>query len=83
MSIIPKLSVIALLMVSTQSFAQSHMQKALDSLDEAKASLNRAADDKGPYKRLAIKAIEDAKAQVQAGIEYDRKHYSSNENKKK
>ena len=84
MNIIPKLSVVALLLVASQGFAQQrHMQDALASLDAAKASLKLAPDDKGPYKNLAIRAIDDAKAQVQAGIDYDRKTLSGNETKKK
>ena len=61
---------------------QPHMQAALNSLQEARAHLTNATHDKGGHRKDAIDAIDRAIAQVQRGIDFDRRNLSPNENKK-
>jgi hypothetical protein len=71
-----------MLLASTLSFAdQPHMEAALSSLQQAKVSLEKATADKGGHRVKALKAIDQAIAQVQAGIDFDRSHSNKNENK--
>lgn len=58
---------------------QPHMQAALQSLQTAKAQLQRADRDKGGHRVRAEKLVEQALAEVRAGIEYDRTHRSPSE----
>jgi hypothetical protein len=53
---------------------QPKMQAALQSLQQAKASLNDATADKGGHRGKAMKLIDQALKEVEAGIEYDRAH---------
>jgi hypothetical protein len=62
--------------------AQPHMEAALASLEQARASLQNATVDKGGHRAKALRAVDTAIAQVKAGIEFDRRHLSPNENKK-
>ena len=63
------------LALSAPSFAdQPNMQAALASLQQAKDSLERAEPDKGGHRVNAIKRVDQAIAEVKAGIEYDRTH---------
>jgi anti-sigma factor RsiW len=53
---------------------QPHMQAALEHLREAKGELERADRDKGGHREAAIRATNDAIAQVEKGINFDRHH---------
>jgi len=61
---------------------QPHMEAALRSLQEARAHLANATHDKGGHRVDAIQAVDRAIAQVQRGIEFDRRNLSPNENRK-
>jgi hypothetical protein len=63
------------LMSSVSAFAnQPHMEAALAALEQAKASLQKATADKGGHRVKAMKAVDDAIAQVKAGIEFAKKN---------
>jgi hypothetical protein len=53
---------------------QPNMQAALDHLREARESLDKASADKGGHRARAIQLVNDAIAQVEAGIAYERRH---------
>jgi hypothetical protein len=53
---------------------QPHMQSALDALRLAKRELEQASTDKGGHRAKAIEHVNQAIAQVERGIEFDRKH---------
>ena len=53
---------------------QPHMHAALEHLRQARASLDKATPDKGGHREAAIKLVNDAIAQVEAGMAYDRRH---------
>jgi uncharacterized membrane-anchored protein YhcB (DUF1043 family) len=53
---------------------QPHMQAALEHLRAARAELDRATADKGGHRAKAIALTNDAIAQVEKGIGYDRRH---------
>jgi hypothetical protein len=58
-----------------QLFAdQPHMQAALTHLRAAKAELEHADADKGGHRTAAIRLVNDAIAQVEAGMRFDRRH---------
>jgi hypothetical protein len=61
---------------------QPHMEAAMRSLQQARAQLANATHDKGGHRVEAIEAIDRAIAQVQRGIDFDRRNLSPNENKK-
>ena len=69
---------IAMIMVTAgiSGAGQGNMQDALKSLREARASLEKAEDNKGGHKEKALDLVDKAIAQVQAGIEFaaDKKH---------
>lgn len=74
-------SVLALLVVLGAGFVagrasadQPHMQAALGHLRSAKAELEAATSDKGGHRAKAIALTNDAIAQVERGIGYDRRH---------
>jgi hypothetical protein len=52
---------------------QPHMQSALDHLRSARSELNSAMADKGGHRVRAISIVDDAIAEVQAGIDYARR----------
>jgi len=54
--------------------AQPHMRAALDHLRNARSELNAAMADKGGHRAAAIRIVNDAIAEVEAGIEYGRTH---------
>ena len=56
------------------SAPQPNMKKALASLNAAKASLQKATDDKGGHRVNAIALVNQAIDQVKAGIAFDNKH---------
>ena len=51
---------------------QPFMRAAKDNLDDALKYLKRATADKGGYREQAMNLINDAIAEVNRGIEYDR-----------
>ncbi len=74
-------SVLALLVVLATAFVagrasadQPHMQAALGHLRAAKTELELATSDKGGHRAKAIALTNDAIAQVERGIAYDRRH---------
>jgi len=61
--------------IAGQAFAaQPHMHAALEHLRSAKVELDRADADKGGHRAKAIALVNDAIAQVEAGMEFDRRH---------
>jgi len=74
-------TVLALLVVLATAFVagrasadQPHMQAALEHLRAAKVELAAATPDKGGHRAKAIALTNDAIAQVERGIAYDRHH---------
>ncbi len=53
---------------------QPAMHKALVTLEEARKELENATADKGGHRAKAIGLVNDAIAEVKAGIEFDNKH---------
>lgn len=53
---------------------QPAMEAALIALRSAQTQLAQASSDKGGHRANAMKLIKQAIAEVQKGIEYDRKH---------
>lgn len=54
--------------------AQNHMIAAINHLRNARAELQAALADKGGHRERAIGLVNDAIAEVQAGIDYARTH---------
>jgi len=66
---------IALAFVAGQLSAdQPAMQSALKNLRQARADLNRATADKGGHREAALRLVDQAIAEVERGVHYDRKH---------
>jgi hypothetical protein len=61
-------------LVGRASAAQPHMRAALDHLQSAKTELQAADADKGGHRVKAIALVNDAIAEVQAGIDYAKTH---------
>lgn len=53
---------------------QPRMQAALVNLQQARENLQAAAPDKGGHRTKALVLVDKALEQVQAGINYDRRH---------
>ena len=51
--------------------AQPHMREAIRLLRDARAQLDKAEADKGGHRVAAIGKVDEAIAEVQAGIDYD------------
>jgi opacity protein-like surface antigen len=62
---------------------QPNMQAALGSLEQAKASLEKATADKGGHRQKAMQAIEHAMKEVKEGMEFDATHKGDAEKKPK
>ncbi len=56
------------------SAAQPHMQAALRHLRSAKSDLNRATADKGGHRARALELVDQAIAEVEHGISFDRRN---------
>jgi hypothetical protein len=73
------LSVFVLLAITALSYAtppdQPFMQAARTELQKAKASLQRASANKGGHRVNAMGYINSAIAEVNLGIQYDRRHH--------
>jgi hypothetical protein len=63
----------SVLPVSTMT-DQPNMVAARSSLNDALGNLNRASADKGGFREQAIGLVREAIGEVNAGIEYDRRH---------
>jgi len=57
-----------------QPVAQPNMDAAMQHLREAQQSLQEAGSDKGGHRTNAMQLINQAMAEVQAGIQYDNEH---------
>jgi hypothetical protein len=67
--------VLALTFVAGRATAdQPRMQTALVNLQQARENLQAAAPDKGGHRTKALVLVNNAIQQVQAGINWDRKH---------
>lgn len=53
---------------------QPHMQAALDHLRLARTELEKADRDKGGHREAAVRLTNDAIAEVERGINFDRRH---------
>ena len=53
---------------------QPHMNAALDELRSARQELDAAVADKGGHRAKAIGLVDEAIAEVEAGIDYARTH---------
>jgi len=53
---------------------QPHMQSALESLRTAQHELREATADKGGHRARAEGLVRDAIAEVEKGIQFDRRH---------
>jgi hypothetical protein len=53
---------------------QPHMQAALEHLRLAKGELEKSDPDKGGHRLKAMGLVNDAIAQVEKGVEFDRHH---------
>ena len=53
---------------------QPMMHAALDDLRQARAHLNAGTPDKGGHRVKAIRLVNEAIDEVQAGISFDRRH---------
>lgn len=53
---------------------QPRMQSALDHLNRARVELEKADRDKGGHRENALRLTNDAIAEVERGIRYDRNH---------
>ena len=62
---------------------QPHMQSALQSLQAAKAQLEKADHDKGGHRVKAMKHLQAAMAEIEAGIAFDKANVTKSEGKKK
>ncbi len=65
---------LAFLASSTAFAAQPNMEAALASLQEARANLEKATADKGGHRVKAMKAIDQAIAEIKAGMEFAKKN---------
>jgi hypothetical protein len=54
--------------------AQPEMREAIQHLREAQKSLELASRDKGGHRVLALQHVNEAIAEVEAGMQYDRNH---------
>jgi hypothetical protein len=69
------LLIVAGLSLSSSAMAETpRMKLALKNLQEAKTALAEASADKGGHRVAAMKLIDQAMKEVQAGIEFDKTH---------
>jgi hypothetical protein len=54
--------------------AQNHMWNAMNALKNARTQLNAAEEDKGGHRVAALRRVNEAIEEVQAGIDYARAH---------
>jgi hypothetical protein len=66
----------SVLATATKALAeQGNMERALGELRGALQSLREATPDKGGHKATAVRLIEQAVTEVQAGIDFAAKHF--------
>jgi hypothetical protein len=65
---------VAAVSTTTADAYQGNMERALSSLYDALASLREASSNKGGHRVNAMKLIQDAIAEVNAGIEFADEH---------
>lgn len=53
---------------------QPHMQEALDALKRAQQELSQASTDKGGHRMKAERLVRQAIAEVERGMQFDRRH---------
>jgi hypothetical protein len=68
------LTIVAGYVVGCASTGQPHMNAALDELRSAKSELDSANSDKGGHRVKALDLVNEAIAEVEAGIDYARSH---------
>lgn len=61
-------------LVGCATGGQPHMNAALDELRSARSELQSAEDNKGGHRAKAIGLVDEAIAEVQAGIDFARTH---------
>jgi hypothetical protein len=61
---------------------QPEMQKTLNDLTDAQANLEKATHDKGGHRVKALKLVQQAIGEVNAGMAFDNSHTGKMENKK-
>jgi len=61
-------------LVGRATAAQTHMQSALDHLRAAKGELQVAEENKGGHRANALKLVNEAITEVEAGIGYAGRH---------
>jgi hypothetical protein len=67
-------AVVAAMNASSVRADQPHMRRALEHLHAAKAELQSAEHDKGGWRVRAIKNVNQAIADTERGMTYDRHH---------
>jgi hypothetical protein len=72
--VIALLAALVFLPGSLGSEAQPEMTAALQNLREAQRNLQLGSHDKGGHRANAIRIIDQAIAEVEAGIKYDNRH---------
>ena len=60
--------------VAACAFDQPQMREAREDLQKARAKLNAASADKGGHRENAIGAVNNAIAEINAGMRFDRRH---------
>jgi hypothetical protein len=60
--------------IPSASAEQVNMRSAVSKLQDAKAALERAADDKGGHRSRSIALVSQAITEAQAGAEYANHH---------
>ncbi|HKO57982.1 MAG TPA: hypothetical protein VJ276_19095 [Thermoanaerobaculia bacterium] len=61
-------------LVGRATAAQPQMQSALNNLRQARTNLDRATPDKGGHREKALRLVNEAIGEVEAGISFDRRH---------
>ena len=74
--------ILALVLAPTVRADQPTMHQAKELVKQAADLLKVATADKGGHRVAALKALNDALAEINAGIEYDRTHSGPDENKR-
>jgi hypothetical protein len=59
---------------AARQLRKPHMHQAIELLRDARQSLDRATSDKGGHRVTAMQLIDQAIAEVRAGIEFDDSH---------
>lgn len=76
-SVLAVIVLLAIVAIAGAAPDQPHMQAARSHLQTAKAALQRATPDKGGHRVNAIRLVNSAIAEVNAGIAFDRRHNHS------